>query len=253
VTHRIQEITEKDTIRIFHTKGDANNTKDIGTIPASAIKGKVILSVPYFGYLSDWIRKPFGFVFLVIIPALLLIIGEIFQIKKVLEEDIQKKYEQKLKVEQNNKKLILTIVFFIILNVFFAHTTNSFFSDFVIKLNNTFSTSTWIGQITPTPTTDPCKKKKHHRYSHDFDTASSMPLEKLEPLPTLEPDECELDPLPTDAVIPTIPAIPPIPPDSLQENPESQTVTPTVSIQPSEDEIPIINIPTDTPIPPPVN
>lgn len=64
VTHRIAEIVnEPDTGLAFRTKGDANKTADLGApVPASAVIGKPVFSIPLIGYISDFVKRPIGLV-----------------------------------------------------------------------------------------------------------------------------------------------------------------------------------------------
>jgi len=75
-THRIKEIKNTDGNVLFITKGDANNATDSREVVASGIRGKVLFSIPYLGYVFDFIRRPIGFALLIIIPALLIVWGE---------------------------------------------------------------------------------------------------------------------------------------------------------------------------------
>ncbi len=58
VTHRIVAIDEEK--QQFTTKGDANNTDDGEPVSYKNVIGKVAFSVPYLGYLSQYIRTPLG-------------------------------------------------------------------------------------------------------------------------------------------------------------------------------------------------
>lgn len=82
-THRIYEIKVQGSQPVYITKGDANNAPDIREITKKDILGKVLLSVPYLGYAVDAAKKPFGFALIIIVPAVLIIFGEI---KKIYEE-----------------------------------------------------------------------------------------------------------------------------------------------------------------------
>jgi signal peptidase I len=77
ITHRIISIEEGEN-RIFQTKGDANGDQDFFKVPASNAVGKLIFVIPFAGYLPD-LTKRYRSVFLliVILPACLLIFGEI--------------------------------------------------------------------------------------------------------------------------------------------------------------------------------
>ena len=63
VTHRIIEVlvdeAEPDTIRYF-TKGDANEAPDGSSVHYKNIIGKPIFSIPYLGYVSDYVQNPPG-------------------------------------------------------------------------------------------------------------------------------------------------------------------------------------------------
>jgi signal peptidase len=96
ITHRLTGIEEKNGTTLYHTKGDANTSQDTSEISTSQIKGRVIFSLPYLGYLSVWIKKPLGFGLLVILPAILIIINEIFNIKKTIEKEVENKYKNSI-------------------------------------------------------------------------------------------------------------------------------------------------------------
>jgi len=63
VTHRIVEVlpddTEPDTL--WHiTKGDANATEDGAPVHYRNVIGKPVFSIPYLGYVSNYIQSPPG-------------------------------------------------------------------------------------------------------------------------------------------------------------------------------------------------
>lgn len=65
VTHRIKDvIKESDGTLSFRTKGDANPDPD-GILPQSAVIGKTVFSVPYLGYLFDFVKRPIGLIVVV--------------------------------------------------------------------------------------------------------------------------------------------------------------------------------------------
>jgi signal peptidase len=78
ITHRIINITQEG----FITKGDANPEEDRETVNKENVIGKVVLTIPYIGYLSYFVHTPLGFILLIIIPATLIIIGEVRNIIK---------------------------------------------------------------------------------------------------------------------------------------------------------------------------
>ena len=106
VTHRIIKVNTNAKELSFITKGDANKTADVDSISSSDIKGKVIFSIPFLGYLANWTRTPVGFILLIIIPAVLIILNEIFSMHKAVKDEIKKK------VNENKEPLLLS--FFIV-------------------------------------------------------------------------------------------------------------------------------------------
>lgn len=63
VTHRITEVlvdeADPNTIRYF-TKGDANDAEDGSSVHYKNIIGKPVFSIPYLGYVSNYIQNPPG-------------------------------------------------------------------------------------------------------------------------------------------------------------------------------------------------
>lgn len=82
-THRVYDIKVVNGQPIYITKGDANEAPDAREIPKRDVLGKVLLSVPYFGYAIDFAKKPLGFMLIIIIPAGFIIFDEI---KKIFTE-----------------------------------------------------------------------------------------------------------------------------------------------------------------------
>ena len=79
-THRIVADEVRSGVFYYTTKGDANEDPDPQAVAQSAVKGKVLFSIPYLGYLLDFAKKPLGFALLVGVPAVLVIYGEIEKI-----------------------------------------------------------------------------------------------------------------------------------------------------------------------------
>jgi signal peptidase len=52
---------------------------------AQLFQGKLIFTIPYFGYIGYFVRTPIGFILLIILPASLIIILEIRNIIKELK------------------------------------------------------------------------------------------------------------------------------------------------------------------------
>ena len=69
----------------FITKGDANLVEDSYKVHGEDIIGKVIITIPFLGYLSSFSKTPLGFVVLIMLPGLLIIINEVFTLAKRTE------------------------------------------------------------------------------------------------------------------------------------------------------------------------
>jgi len=83
-THRVTAI-EKGTQLKFQTKGDANEDPDPYAVPAGNVVGRVCLKIPYFGYVSQLIKNPVGFMLTFCIPGIMLILMEIRKIGRELD------------------------------------------------------------------------------------------------------------------------------------------------------------------------
>lgn len=90
-THRIIEVKEDGN---YVTKGDANSDQDLRTVSRYEVIGKVLFSVPYVGYAVAAAQKPWGFVIIVVIPAVIIIWEEAGKIWR----EIQKKRDYKERV-----------------------------------------------------------------------------------------------------------------------------------------------------------
>lgn len=88
ITHRIYDIKVEGGKPVYITKGDANNAPDNREIQERDVLGKVIFSVPYFGYAVDFAKKPMGFALIIIVPAAIIIYDEV---KKIIQEVKRKK------------------------------------------------------------------------------------------------------------------------------------------------------------------
>jgi signal peptidase len=82
ITHRI---IEKETVNgktIFNTKGDANNVADNEKVYSEMIIGKVMINIPYLGYVVNFAKTTQGMILIIIIPAVIIVYEEILLIVK---------------------------------------------------------------------------------------------------------------------------------------------------------------------------
>ena len=76
-THRITADTLQAGQLAYLTKGDANDAPDPQPVPITAVRGRVVLSIPILGYLLDFARQPIGFALLIGVPALVIVFEEV--------------------------------------------------------------------------------------------------------------------------------------------------------------------------------
>ena len=90
-THRIIGERVERGQTYYQTKGDANEEQDPREIAASEVIGKVLLHVPYMGYVLDFARQPLGFALLIGLPAAMIILDESINIFREIRRLRRKK------------------------------------------------------------------------------------------------------------------------------------------------------------------
>lgn len=85
ITHRVQDIfIDKQTHEFkYVTKGDNNVVKDDTPAKYSNLIGKVVLRLPGLGKVQEFVGTKFGWLLVVVIPALFVIIQDVFKLIKV--------------------------------------------------------------------------------------------------------------------------------------------------------------------------
>ena len=99
VTHRVTDIVEGPDGLEFKTKGDNNLTEDTSTAKEQNLLGKVVLRLPQVGRLQFFIASNGGWLIVVLIPALFIIVNDIF---KIIKLNMTKKTLNKLNSEPDN-------------------------------------------------------------------------------------------------------------------------------------------------------
>jgi len=69
VTHRAIDIKSYEGDISIITKGDAVEDPDMRVVTDDNLVGRVVFSVPYFGYLSAFMRTRLGIIVIIVIPA----------------------------------------------------------------------------------------------------------------------------------------------------------------------------------------
>jgi signal peptidase len=80
ITHRVVGIVRTDDDLAFKTKGDANEEADRQLVPADALIGRVMFTIPYIGHVIVLAGTELGFIALVAIPLGLLVLGELYDL-----------------------------------------------------------------------------------------------------------------------------------------------------------------------------
>lgn len=76
-THRIVEVVideEDPTVYRYRTKGDANNTEDGNLVHYKNVIGSPVFSIPYLGYLANYIQRPPGLYLAIAMGAFLILL-----------------------------------------------------------------------------------------------------------------------------------------------------------------------------------
>lgn len=79
-SHRVVDTYEERGRTWFITKGDANEEADTTAVPIGDVIGKVFVAIPNAGYVLDFARQPLGFALLIMLPAFLIVFGELEKI-----------------------------------------------------------------------------------------------------------------------------------------------------------------------------
>lgn len=79
-THRIAAVEGSGAKATFITKGDANEEADTAPVPFSQVQGRVLVSLPYVGFVLDFARQPLGFALLIALPAVMIMLEEVWSL-----------------------------------------------------------------------------------------------------------------------------------------------------------------------------
>lgn len=85
ITHRIQEVIKENSETLYVTKGDNNDAVDATPIPSSNVVGEYAdFTIPYVGYVLDFVKSKIGTILLIITPGVLLIFWSIVSVWKAI-------------------------------------------------------------------------------------------------------------------------------------------------------------------------
>ena len=94
VTHRIVDIITTDEGLKFRTKGDNNLVPDSALVEPGNVIGKTLFKIPQLGRVQSLLATKGGWLFLVLLPALAIIIYDIIKIIKLTA--VKKKVDQSI-------------------------------------------------------------------------------------------------------------------------------------------------------------
>lgn len=114
ITHRVIAITkDEDGNYYYQTKGDSNLIEDSGQVAFTSIVGKVALKIPQLGRVQFFLASSYGWLILILIPALYIIFKDIFRIIKAKKGPVSAKPKSKFMefmtrplLPYNKKKLL---------------------------------------------------------------------------------------------------------------------------------------------------
>lgn len=78
VTHRVVDVLDGGGELAFRTAGDNNEDVDPGTVPASAVIGKVWFTIPLVGHVVQFANQPAGAAVLIGVPIALFALSELW-------------------------------------------------------------------------------------------------------------------------------------------------------------------------------
>ncbi|MBO5347617.1 MAG: signal peptidase I [Lachnospiraceae bacterium] len=99
-THRVVEVIpdeEDASVLRFKTKGDANDTVDGSLVHYKNVIGTPVFTIPYLGYIANYIQKPPGLYIAISVGAIILLL--VFLPDLFVEEEKKEKDDQGKKAE----------------------------------------------------------------------------------------------------------------------------------------------------------
>jgi len=85
ITHRIVGIKKTSSgDYAYRTKGDNNNVEDKTLVSYNNIIGKVVFRIPYIGYVQQFLTTSFGWILVIVIPALFIISSDVVKVVKLI-------------------------------------------------------------------------------------------------------------------------------------------------------------------------
>lgn len=94
ITHRVVDIVIKDGKKLYQTKGDNNNTKDIGLVPIENIRGEYTFKISGVGKFVTQIITPTGLILIILIMTIGYINASKKNDRKIARHLIRERYKK---------------------------------------------------------------------------------------------------------------------------------------------------------------
>jgi signal peptidase len=166
VTHRVVEVKSDS----FVVKGDANEDPDPEAVMMGNVAGKMVFSLPMFGYVLHFAKSFWGFLVFIVVPGVLIIVNESRKIKGML------------KSSSKSKPILLFGVLSIILLMNFGP-THAYFNDAELSEGNILAlaldaceftnVTKWWSDTEFVPMSDPIYGNQFYIVLHGDGTVSS--------------------------------------------------------------------------------
>jgi signal peptidase len=78
----VVEVLNSDNVFTFQTKGDNNEEPDRNAVTSANLIGQVRFHIPLVGYILHFIKQPLGYVLLICLPAIVIILVEMKNIRE---------------------------------------------------------------------------------------------------------------------------------------------------------------------------
>lgn len=183
ITHRITEVVTTNPTAIHYvTKGDANPTVDVDTVPQGEVLGEVKFSVPLLGYLFAWMKTRAGFAVVILLPATLVVLQELLYMRQAWRN---------LRARPRLSYSLASVLIVLLFSATSVPVSQALLSDSVSMTGNRISTAAVFPTPSPTPTTSPIPSPSPVITSSP--TPSVEPSPTPSPTPSSSPDPCQLN------------------------------------------------------------
>jgi signal peptidase len=145
ITHRVNKTEHSGRLTAFKTKGDNNKTADTWTVAGGSVIGKVILTIPYLGYILSFSQTKLGIALFILVPAFFILFDELNTIVRLFTNRREKS------TNSGVTETAMIIFFMGIIVSISAHPSQALLSDSATLTGNQFT----LGITTPTITQIP--------------------------------------------------------------------------------------------------